>query len=154
MSKVKIFLIIFVAVFGLAGAALAQDLSPVTTTNPAWMNTGPIVTVDQLKAVGFTNVTAVTAGPSRYLAPNFYFRAKEAVTAENGQAWGDTANLVSILIRPMNDKTWVYNQNNIEVVEFNGRFQVRLSSLGYYIVVTASDKDKALTLAHNLKVLY
>ena len=154
MSKTKIILILLVVAFGLVGTVLAQDYSVVTTSNPAWMNTGPIVTVDQLKAAGFDSVIVQATKNDRFAAPVFYFRTKEAVAEENGAAWMDAASLVSVLIRPMADNTWVYNQGNVEVVEFNGRYQVRLSSPGYYIVVTASDKDKAVTLAHTLKVLY
>ena len=82
------------------------------------------------------------------------YRLARTVTGKNGTDWGDSANLVSVLVRPMDDNNWSYNNGQIEVQDLSGRAQARISSPGFYIVVTGPDKDRVATLARNLQVLY
>ena len=112
------------------------------------------LSTSELKAAGFTDPVAVVPIAHRYAPPTYYFRVKEAPIEPTGAAWGDTKNLVSVLIRPIADKKWVYNKNEIQLIDLGGRFEARASSPGYYLVVAGPDKDKVIVLLHNLKVLY
>jgi hypothetical protein len=59
-----------------------------------------------------------------------------------------------VLVTPIPNEKWVFNQGDMLVTEVEGRFQASLSSPGYFISITGPDKNKVMTLAHNLKVLY
>ena len=116
------------------------------------------ITDADLTKAGFTKpAVQPTVGSKFAKAPNywsnFYFRGNEKVTGENGTAWGDTANLVSIFIRRM-PIDWTYKDGKIETIDLAGKTQARVSTAGYYIVVTGPDKNKVTVLAENLEKLY
>lgn len=109
-----------------------------------------VVSLDQLKAAGFTGVTAVSATTSRFMLPGRYFRVKESMAPESG--WGDAANIVSVLVRPKYSPDWSYNDGQIEIRDIGGRTQARATSANYYIVVTGPDQQKVAILAHDLQL--
>jgi len=116
------------------------------------------ITDAELTKAGFTKPAVQPAVGTKFAKAdnywsNFYFRVNEKVTGENGTAWGDTANLVSIFIRRMPIE-WTYNGGKIETIDLAGRTQARVSSAGYYIVVTGPDKNKITALIENLEKLY
>ncbi len=146
--------------FGIA--SLALSFQPVMATSaPTTPTTAkPVdyfnakISATEIKAAGFIEPTIVTPTTNRFLAPVYYFRVKDMPANAAGDAWGDSKNLVSVLIRPIADKKWVYNNGDIQLIDHGGRYEARVSSPGYYLVVSGPDKDKTVTLVHNLKVLY
>ncbi len=134
---------------------LNQNSSVNTNTAPTPVVTKPVnITTDQVAAAGFTGVTKQATQGNAFLPPVFYFRVKEAVVGPNGAAWGSAANLVAVLVRPKYDRNWSYNNGQMEIIDYAGRTQARISSTDYYIVVTGPDRDKVLRLANNLKAIY
>ena len=105
---------------------------------------------DQLKDLGYSSAVQIQPLKDSFLAPVFYFKVKEKVANKKIE----DEDTLAILVRPMTDKNWVYNNGDMQVLNYNGRTQARVSSSGYYIVVTGLNKQKVTTLANNLKVLY
>lgn len=153
-AKTKVILLLVLIAGTLSGVAVLAQTSTAQPPSAAVKLVWPAITADELKSAGFTGVVAQKPLAERYHPPVYYFHVKETATGADGQAWGDVANLVAVLVRPMSDKNWVYNNGNMEIRDLTSRNQARVSSPGYYIVVTGPDKTKVMTLAHNLKVLY
>lgn len=112
----------------------------------------PTSLADQLKAIGFTDVTVQAPTQNSFLPPVYYFHVKEALTGSQGIAWGQTANLVAAIIVPR-----VAGSEELEkadTTDIAGRTQLRVVTPRYYIVVTGPDKDKMTRLANNLKALF
>ncbi len=139
--------------------ALAQTIAPGAVkplaayrANPA-QYFGVSVPTDLVLAAGFTKVSALPPQTGRLQPPVYYFRAAE--TASDASGWAGAADLVTVLVRTKINKNWQYNGGQLQLIDLGGgRTQARLTSSGYYIVVTGSDPEKVATLAHNLKVLY
>lgn len=149
-------LITTLAGLGLALAPFTAALSQITTpssTKKADLFPYAPVSADMVKEAGFTGVQTVNTGTNRFQLPTYYFTAKETIITGR-DAWGDAANLIAVLIQPVEDQKWVFNQGDIQTTELSGRFQAAVSSPGYFISVTGPDKNKVITLAHTLKVLY
>ena len=104
-----------------------------------------VVDEEDLVVSGFTDVQPVSLRLPE-LVPNLYFRVAETVSDTNPE-WGAAADLVAVMIRPMSDAAWVYNQGQVETIDYAGRTQLRFSLPGYYIVVTGPDFAKVTSLA-------
>ncbi len=157
------------SLFGIIlGSQFAAAATP-TATTPTSKNsaaTAPVtpptlkdyfnipVSAAELKAAGFVEPVALAPTKTRFLPPVYYFRVKDIPANAAGAPWGDAQSVVSVLIRPMEDKKWAYNNGEVRLYDLGGRFEARVSSQGYYLVVTGPDKDKTVALLRNLKVLY
>lgn len=108
------------------------------------------VTVNDVTSAGFHNVTEMAPSGARYLRPVLYFKVQESVAATHPE-WGDAADLLAVLIRPMPDVNWQYNSGQPQTIDYSGRTKVRASRPGYYIVVTGPDSAKVAALAQWLK---
>ena len=108
----------------------------------------------EIKAAGFAEPVALAPTKTRFLPPVYYFRVKDIPANGAGAPWGDAQSVASVMIRPVADKKWVYNTGDVKLYDLGGRFEARVSSPGYYLVVTGPDKDKTVALLRNLKVLY
>ncbi len=138
-----------------AAAPKGNAVTPASTPLPTLSDYFNVqISADELKAAGFAEPVAIAPTKTRFLPPVYYFRVKNIPAGATGDVWGDAKSLVSVQIRPMTDKKWVYNNGDIQLVDLAGRFQARVASPGHYLVVTGPDKDKTVTLIHNLKVLY
>lgn len=133
-------------------AVFSQTPTSTSTTKNELFPYAPVST-DMVKEAGFSMVQAVPEAGGRFKLPIFYFTTQTVTTPELN-AWGDAAGLVAVLIQPIKDQKWVFNQGDIQILELNGRFQANVSSPEYFISVTGPDKNKVTTLAHTLKVLY
>jgi hypothetical protein len=133
--------IIFSAVFALFLLA-AFSIADLALTAPA---PGVFTVSDtDLKTAGFTAVKNQAVAGSEFQLPVKYFRVGETVIKTHPE-WGDTANLVSVFIMTRHD-SWLYQDGNIETINFAGRTQVRVAKTGYYIVVTGPDQKKVSVL--------
>lgn len=149
-SRTSLALIIasFIVCGGVVVTAWAQTPAPA----PAVTNPKPplVATINVLTSAGYHEVTAVAPAVGRFEPPVQYFHVQESVTAAHPE-WGDSANVVAVLVRPMTDTAWQYNNGQPQTVDYAGRTQVRLSRPGYYIVVTGPETDKVTALAEWLK---
>lgn len=130
-----------VGIYLFAKAAKAQTAS--SSPPPIIVN----ITPDMLSAAGFTNPTVIQPTADKFLPPVFYFQVKESAGAE-------AQNVVAILVKPMADKSWTYNNGQMETLDMGGKPQARIGGGGYYIVVTGPDKNKTINLAQRLKTIY
>ena len=130
-------IIIYSAAFILFNANIAASVDPAL---------GLTVSAADLAAAGFTSPVTEEPTENAYLPPVRYFRVAENVTLTNPE-WGTAADLVAVLIRPMSDPDWRYNNGETEFHEYSGRFQARASRSGYYIAVTGPDREKVGRLA-------
>lgn len=107
-------------------------------------------TNQDLTAAGFTVVKQENATTNRFAAPNLYFRVKE-VSA--GSEWknDDSADVLAILILPVTDKTWAYNNGLLAKTDLNGRTQITFSRPGYYVSIVGPNENKVSALANILK---
>jgi hypothetical protein len=105
---------------------------------------------NQLAAAGYKKAEQITGANGKFMPPVYYFRVQS--TSAN-PAWGDVGSVVSVFIYRTVDSAFLYNKGEAEVIDFEGRTQVRTANPGQYIVITGPDKEKTLLLAHNLKVL-
>ncbi len=159
------------AVLGFAICCLSLGMNPnhAAAATPATSNktkvTAPVtinlkdyfdnrISASEIKAAGFIEPVVVPPSATKFLAPVYYFRVKDVPAKNTGDAWGDAKSLVSVLVRPVANKKWVYNNGDIQLRDLGGRFEARVSSPEHYIVVAGPNKDKVVTLLHNLKVLY
>jgi len=164
MNYWEITILFTLAILLLVGVQVAAQTVPELLTMPApngyptYPGNGINITANELVKAGFTGVEAITPTVTKFYSPennfpNFYFRVKETVAGEQGKAWGDAANIVEVLIRQM-PADWVFNNDQVQLVDLAGRTQARASKTGYYFVVTGQDQEKASKLIDVLKSIY
>ncbi len=140
-----------------ADSGVATTSTSITSTSTSVSNTAPTplaestlnVSVEDLKAVGFTNPVVKSPTVSAFLAPVQYFTVKETVNMH--PEWGSAGNLVAAFAQKIADPAWLYNNGQMEIVDISGRTQARVSRPGYYIVVTGPDANKTVALANLIK---
>lgn len=113
----------------LAMGAFAQT-SPI----PSTLN----VTKNDLTAVGYKNIAVITPYQNIFAPPNLYFQV-------------DTKGYLTVLVEPITDPSWSYNNGQMQTLNMSDQIQARVSRPGYYIVVTGSDQTRVVALANLLE---
>ena len=154
--KIFILSVLTTVFFISANSAYGQTTMTASTTSatPPAINLtteiGPTVNENDLSMVGFTGVKLQPAATNKFLPPVIYFRVNQTVAKTNPE-WGDSADLVSVIITKMWNSSWTYNKGQMTINELAGRTQALVSTPGYYIAITGPDHDKVVTLANILK---
>jgi len=124
---------------------LVQPISPLAPVNGVLGP--PTITVADVAAAGYTNVTVQSPAASAYLEPTIYFRVNEVVISP---AWSNSANLLSVLIYPFTYATDFTTGGLLVEKEYYSRYEACVTRTGYYICVTGPDRTRVNALATNL----
>ena len=113
------------------------------------------ISVDLLTEAGFTNVIIQEQEGTRFMPPVKYFRVNETLSGAQAEAWGDSSNLVAVLAipTPYRDSS-IHKERNAQIIDLEGRTQVRVITEGHYIVVTGPEMNKVGELARFLAEIY
>ncbi|EKD43601.1 MAG: hypothetical protein ACD_72C00208G0002 [uncultured bacterium] len=144
-----------ILIFSLSGMFLLTATTVASEVVKPTQFTTPIsVPINLLTESGFSEAKIQSLSGNRFQEPNFYFRVKEKAKTIFGKDWGDSADLVSVLIIRTQDGRWIFNGGESQIYDRDGRYQVNTATTDYYISVTGPELQKVMTLSQKLKVLY